>query len=60
MNAVAIRRIVLAAVFLFVLWAIWSRTFIFVWLRGTDLLILLAGLAVVFLLVDHFLNRERR
>ena len=59
MNA-TLRRILIAAVFLLILWAIWSRTYIVVFGHFTDLLWMLGLMVVAFLLVDHYFNREKR
>ncbi len=53
------RRLLLAAAFLIILWQIWTRVHIVVFARLTDLALLVGILVVAFLLLDHYLNRER-
>ena len=55
-----VRRILLAIVFIAIFWVIWDRVHIIVFMRGLDLLILLGVLGALFLVIDHFLNRERK
>ncbi len=52
-------RYLLAIVFLFIVWQIWARVRIVVFARITDLILLLAVLAIGFVLLEHYLNRNR-
>ncbi len=52
-------RYLLAIVFLFIVWQIWARVRIVVFARITDLILLLAVLALGFVLLEHYLNRNR-
>ncbi len=58
--ATTLRRLALAAIFLLILWGIWSRMTIIIIGRFTDLLLMFGVLVVAFLVLDHILNRERR
>lgn len=53
------RRLLLLLIFVVIAWQIWSRVHIIIFGSFGDLLILMAGLAVVFLVIDHYLNHDR-
>ncbi len=58
--SVTVKRFLLLAAFLFILWQIWSRVVIFVRADLTELVVLIAVIAVIFLLIDHLINHEAK
>jgi hypothetical protein len=54
-----LRRLLLLLIFVVIVWQIWSRVHIIIFGTWGDLFIIMAILAVLFLLIEHYLNHDR-